>query len=110
MAPHPATGPAVLRRSWLVVTVVLALVALVSGPPVETAEAATETPVAVAAPGGAVVTPTSAPSPTSTSRPVQRRRPRPSRIWLPLVLAALVFLALLGTPPGYHSHSHRHSR
>jgi hypothetical protein len=43
---------------------------------------------------------------TSTTRPPRAEHDAATSGWLPLVLAAIIFLALLA--PGYGSHSHAH--
>jgi hypothetical protein len=50
------------------------------------------------------------PSATTTTRPQDERGGGARETVLPLVLGAIVFLALLASGPGYHTHGHWHSR
>jgi hypothetical protein len=99
-----AAGRAPLRRCWVLA---LALVVLPLVPrSAVAAPAAGPPPAAVAPEAGATTTSTSTPA-TSPADGGRERGPGASDVVLPIVLAALLFLALLGPPHGL-SHSHRH--
>jgi hypothetical protein len=100
----PAAGRAPLRRCWVLA---LALVVLPLVPRSAVAAPAVGPPPAAVAPeAGSPTTSTSTPA----TAPVDGGREPglgASDVVLPIVLAALLFLALLGPPHGL-SHSHRH--
>jgi hypothetical protein len=109
MLPDLASSTLPLR-SGAITAVVLAIVVMVSVPSPGNADTAPSAPHAWAGPnaGGAPVT-TSTKATTSTNAHEQRRTVRDAGTTLPLVLAAIIFLALLVPASGFHSHRHWHS-
>lgn len=106
--PDPAPGSGPLRRRAVIVALGLAL--LVAAPGATGASDAPQLASTSSHVGGAVAG-TSARTTTSTSRPPQQQPSAdPSSPVLPLVLAALLFLALLVPTTRYHAHGHWHPR
>jgi hypothetical protein len=104
MRSDPAGGRVLPRRYRVVL--LAALAALLPVPCSLDAEPAAGGPHLVAAPVAAAATTTSRPSTTRADQPREERQSRTSSLLLPLVLAAILFLAVLG--PSSTSHTHRH--
>ena len=100
-------GSLTLRRRMMLITVAVMLVILAPGP-VGADEALGPRPALASPHDGGAVTDTAAPATTSTSRPRQGPSADSSSTVLPLLLAAILFLALLVPSTTYHSHGHRH--
>jgi hypothetical protein len=108
MPPDPAVGSPLWRLPAIVVA---ALLLLISAPAVTDArDAPAPRPALIGSRAEAALGDTSARTTTSTSRPPQQPSSDASSIVLPLVLAALLFLALLVPSTGYHWHRHWHPR
>jgi hypothetical protein len=109
MPPDPTPGSGPLRRCAVIVVLSLVLLVAVPG-----ATGASDAPAPRAAPTsshlGGPLAGTSRRTTTSTSRPPQQTSADPSSPVLPLVVAALLFLALLVPTTSYHSHGHWHPR
>jgi hypothetical protein len=104
MLLDPSSRPA-RRRPTLALAAALAAAVLVLGLCSGAASAAAAAPEQAQEP---VTTTTSRPVP-STSAPQRDGEPGSSGWMLPMVLAAIIFLALLGPTSWSHSHGHWHS-
>jgi hypothetical protein len=108
MRSDPAAGRGLPRRCGVVLA--LALAALLAIPGSASAEPVVDGPRLVQAPGDeGVATTTSTPAKGPTGGSSEERRSRASSLLLPLVLAAIVFLAVLGPRGIPHTHHHWHS-
>ena len=109
MCSGPAAGRGLPRRCGVVLA--LALTVLLAVPGSADAEPVVGGPRLAQAPGGgegvATTTSTSAKDPAGGSP--EERRSGASSVLLPLVLAAIVFLAVLGPRGIPHTHHHWHS-
>jgi hypothetical protein len=110
MLSNPANRALLPWRCVLVVAVAIMILLLIRDSVV--ANPASGPLVVAAAPASrAAVTPTSRPPTTSTIRSGQDGGAEASDPVLPIVLAAILILALLGPTSGFpHSHRHWHSR
>ena len=98
-------------RRRLPAIVVAALLLLISAPAaIDARDAPAPRRASIDVRADAALGDTSARTTTSTSRPPPQPSSETSSGVLPLVLAALLFLALLVPSAGYHSHRHWHSR
>lgn len=94
-------------RRIAVVALAVTLLAWPAGPVIAAAEAAPLAATAGPKADGPATTATAG-AMTSTSRPPADRRPAASSAVLPIVLAALLVLALLDPPPRFYSHRYWH--
>jgi hypothetical protein len=104
-----AAGAQPVRRRAVIV--VAALLLLLSAPGATAAADAPPPRPAMSSDNAAGVrSDTPARTTTSTTRTSRQPSGDSANVALPLILAALVLLALLGPPTGYHSHGHWHHR
>ena len=107
--PSTSTVP---RRgvSWLAAGALAVVIAVLLSVPAAGNPGVRPAPTAASGDGAGAVTGTSAKPTTSTGRAGQQRSADPPGTLLPMVLAAILFLALLAPVSGFHWHGHWHSR
>ena len=110
MLPDPATGHFRRQRSRLLAASALAVAILLSAPAAGIAGTIPARTASVSTDASRAITDAPARPASSTSQVGQQRRADSSSAVLPIVLAAILFLALLVPSSGFYSHGRWHSR